>query len=139
MKPTLGGRSPGVRRAAQFPISSHTVSARMLDTRAISTDAHNPPGLGASLADPGGPAPTLARKSVTELVVELIPRSIGEAFSQNNLAQLVLLTAVPRGGRMDFLVQKCCELGVARIVLVIAARSVARSLFRPSGHALYHR
>ena len=40
--------------------------------------------------------------------------------------QLVLLTAVPRGGRMDFLVQKCCELGVARIVPVIAARSVAR-------------
>ena len=39
---------------------------------------------------------------------------------------LVLLTAVPRGGRMDFLVQKCSELGVSRIVPVIAARSVAR-------------
>jgi 16S rRNA (uracil1498-N3)-methyltransferase len=39
---------------------------------------------------------------------------------------LVLLTAVPRGGRMDFLVQKCCELGVSRIVPVIAARSVVR-------------
>ena len=50
------------------------------------------PGTGASLADPGGPAPTLVRKSVTDLVVELIPRSIGEAFAQNNLAQLVLLT-----------------------------------------------
>ena len=31
-------------------------------------------------------------------------------------APLVLLTAVPRGGRMDFLVQKCSELGVSRIV-----------------------
>ena len=41
-------------------------------------------------------------------------------------APLVLLTAVPRGGRMDFLVQKCCELGVSRIVPVIADRSVAR-------------
>ncbi|HEY7375832.1 MAG TPA: 16S rRNA (uracil(1498)-N(3))-methyltransferase [Polyangia bacterium] len=39
---------------------------------------------------------------------------------------LVLLTAVPRGGRMDFLVQKCCELGVSRIVPVITARSVVR-------------
>ena len=39
---------------------------------------------------------------------------------------LVLLTAVPRGGRMDFLVQKCCELGVSRIVPIIAARSVVR-------------
>ena len=33
----------------------------------------------------------LAKKSVTDLLVELIPRSIGEAFTQNNLAQLVLL------------------------------------------------
>ena len=38
----------------------------------------------------------------------------------------MLLTAVPRGGRMDFLVQKCSELGVSRIVPIIAARSVAR-------------
>ena len=41
-------------------------------------------------------------------------------------APLVLLTAVPRGGRMDFLVQKCSELGVSRIVPIIAERSVAR-------------
>jgi len=39
---------------------------------------------------------------------------------------LVLLTAIPRGGRMDFLVQKCCELGVTRIVPVITERSVVR-------------
>ena len=39
---------------------------------------------------------------------------------------LVLLTAVPRGGRMDFLVQKCSELGVSRIVPLVTERSVAR-------------
>jgi len=39
---------------------------------------------------------------------------------------VVLLTAVPKGGRMDFLVQKCSELGVSRIVPIIAARSVTR-------------
>jgi 16S rRNA (uracil1498-N3)-methyltransferase len=39
---------------------------------------------------------------------------------------LVLLTAVPRGGRMDFLVQKCSELGVSRIAPVITDRSVVR-------------
>lgn len=39
---------------------------------------------------------------------------------------LTLLVAVPRGPRMDFLVQKTVELGVARIVPVIAERSVAR-------------
>lgn len=50
------------------------------------------PGLGASLSEGEGPAPTLVRKSVSDLVVELIPRSIGEAFAQNNLAQLVILT-----------------------------------------------
>jgi 16S rRNA (uracil1498-N3)-methyltransferase len=39
---------------------------------------------------------------------------------------LTLLTAVPRGGRMDVLVQKTCELGVARIVPVTTERSVVR-------------
>ena len=50
------------------------------------------PGRGASLAEPGAVAKTLDRKTVTDLLVELVPRSIGEAFTQNNLAQLVLLT-----------------------------------------------
>jgi 16S rRNA (uracil1498-N3)-methyltransferase len=59
------------------------------------------------VADPDGPA-GLARAAVP---IE---------------TPLTLLTAVPRGGRMDFLVQKCSELGVSRIVPVITARSVAR-------------
>lgn len=41
-------------------------------------------------------------------------------------APLTLITAVPKGGRMDFLVQKVTELGVHEIVPVIADRSVAR-------------
>jgi 16S rRNA (uracil1498-N3)-methyltransferase len=41
-------------------------------------------------------------------------------------APLTLLVAVPRGSRMDLLVQKATELGVHRVVPVIAARSVAR-------------
>jgi 16S rRNA (uracil1498-N3)-methyltransferase len=39
---------------------------------------------------------------------------------------ITLLTAVPRGERMDFLVQKTSELGVGRIVPVVTGRSVAR-------------
>lgn len=39
---------------------------------------------------------------------------------------IVLLAAVPRGGRMDLLVQKTSELGVSRLVPVLTARSVAR-------------
>ncbi|AMV36532.1 dicarboxylate/amino acid:cation symporter [Planctomyces sp. SH-PL62] len=50
------------------------------------------PGLGASLGDAGGAAAPIAQKSASELVVELIPRSIGEAFATNNIAQLVVLT-----------------------------------------------
>jgi 16S rRNA (uracil1498-N3)-methyltransferase len=58
----------------------------------------------------------------TELVADapMAPAGVGEG------TPLVLLTAVPRGGRMDFLVQKCSELGVSRIVPVVAERSVAR-------------
>jgi 16S rRNA (uracil1498-N3)-methyltransferase len=39
---------------------------------------------------------------------------------------ITLLSALPRGPRMDFLVQKTAELGVARIVPVLTERSVAR-------------
>jgi 16S rRNA (uracil1498-N3)-methyltransferase len=39
---------------------------------------------------------------------------------------ITLLSAVPRGPRMDFLVQKTAELGVSRIVPVLTERSVAR-------------
>jgi 16S rRNA (uracil1498-N3)-methyltransferase len=39
---------------------------------------------------------------------------------------LTLLCAIPRGPRMDLLVQKTAELGIARLVPVITERSVAR-------------
>ena len=42
------------------------------------------------------------------------------------VAPLTLVVAVPRGPRMDLLVEKTCELGVARIVPVTTERSVVR-------------
>lgn len=50
------------------------------------------PGRGVRLVDPANPPRLPPGKTVTELVTELIPKSIGEAFAQNNLAQLVLVT-----------------------------------------------
>jgi Na+/H+-dicarboxylate symporter len=50
------------------------------------------PGRGASLLDVGEAPKSIAQKTVTDLVLDLVPRSIGEAFTQNHLAQLVLLT-----------------------------------------------
>jgi 16S rRNA (uracil1498-N3)-methyltransferase len=41
-------------------------------------------------------------------------------------APITLLQAVPRGERMDLLVQKTTELGVARIVPLVSERSVVR-------------
>ncbi len=63
-------------------------------------------------------------RSETELVADARLRPGADAADVET--PLVLLTAVPRGGRMDFLVQKCCELGVSRIVPVITERSVVR-------------
>ncbi|HXU00062.1 MAG TPA: 16S rRNA (uracil(1498)-N(3))-methyltransferase [Polyangia bacterium] len=68
-------------------------------------------------------------RTETELAVEAGVGAGADAAPDDGRAArtpLVLLTAVPRGGRMDFLVQKCCELGVARIIPVTTARSVAR-------------
>src|ERR1700719_740559 len=39
---------------------------------------------------------------------------------------ITLVQCVPRGDRMDFIVQKATELGVARIVPVLSQRSVVR-------------
>jgi DAACS family dicarboxylate/amino acid:cation (Na+ or H+) symporter len=49
------------------------------------------PGVGASLVE-GTESKTLAKKTVIDLLTEMVPTSIGEAFAQNNLAQLVLIT-----------------------------------------------
>src|SRR5258708_4742819 len=57
-----------------------------------------------------------------------VSASIGAARSidrESSLA-LTLLQCVPRGDRMDFIVQKATELGVARIVPVLSRRSVVR-------------
>ncbi len=50
------------------------------------------PGVGASLYEPGTAAMPPAKKSISELLLDLVPRSIGEPFTQNHLAQLVILT-----------------------------------------------
>jgi DAACS family dicarboxylate/amino acid:cation (Na+ or H+) symporter len=50
------------------------------------------PGIGAALLEPGTAVAPLAKKSASDLLIELIPRSVGEPFTQNHLAQLVLLT-----------------------------------------------
>lgn len=50
------------------------------------------PGHGVRLVDPANPPQLPPAKTVTELVIELIPRSVGDAFAQNNIAQLVVLT-----------------------------------------------
>jgi Na+/H+-dicarboxylate symporter len=50
------------------------------------------PGQGAALTGPVGTSQPMTPKTISELLTEMVPRSIGEAFVQNNLAQLVLLT-----------------------------------------------
>jgi len=61
-------------------------------------------------------------RAETELEADPAARSAAAGVEP----QIVLLTAVPRGARMDLLVQKCCEVGVTRIAPIITARSVAR-------------
>jgi 16S rRNA (uracil1498-N3)-methyltransferase len=48
------------------------------------------------------------------------------AISRESPLQITLIQCVPRGDRMDFVVQKATELGVARIVPVLSQRSVVR-------------
>jgi 16S rRNA (uracil1498-N3)-methyltransferase len=57
-----------------------------------------------------------------------VSASIGAARSLDRESpfQLTLVQCVPRGDRMDFIVQKATELGVVRIVPVLSQRSVVR-------------
>ncbi len=57
-----------------------------------------------------------------------VSASIGAArgIDRESPFQLTLVQCVPRGDRMDFIVQKATELGVVRIVPVLSQRSVVR-------------
>lgn len=48
--------------------------------------------------------------------------------------RLALACAVPRSSRMDTLVEKCCELGVARLMPMVTARSVVEAMQRQENH-----
>jgi len=60
-----------------------------------------------------------------ETVVALGERHDGRVAASAG-AEIVLLQSLARGERMDVIVQKTTELGVARIVPVVAGRSVSR-------------
>jgi 16S rRNA (uracil1498-N3)-methyltransferase len=57
-----------------------------------------------------------------------VTASIGSARSidRESACNLTLVQCVPRGDRMDFIVQKATELGVTRIVPVLSQRSIVR-------------
>jgi 16S rRNA (uracil1498-N3)-methyltransferase len=57
-----------------------------------------------------------------------VSASVGEGRQVNRESPLAvtLVQCVPRGDRMDFIVQKATELGAARIVPVLSQRSVVR-------------
>jgi 16S rRNA (uracil1498-N3)-methyltransferase len=57
-----------------------------------------------------------------------VTASIGAAriIDRESPCRLTLVQCIPRGDRMDFIVQKATELGVARIVPVLSQRSVVR-------------
>ena len=50
----------------------------------------------------------------------------GRVVDRESPLAITLVQSVPRGDRMDFIVQKATELGVARIVPVLSQRSVVR-------------
>src|SRR5271157_5871902 len=50
----------------------------------------------------------------------------GREVDRESALAVTLVQSVPRGDRMDFIVQKATELGVARIVPTVSQRSVVR-------------
>ncbi|HXC09646.1 MAG TPA: 16S rRNA (uracil(1498)-N(3))-methyltransferase [Steroidobacteraceae bacterium] len=66
--------------------------------------------------------------SIEEVRGSRISAFVGDArpVDRESPLAITLVQCVPRGDRMDFIVQKATELGVARIVPVLSQRSVVR-------------
>jgi len=64
--------------------------------------------------------------------------SAEHAVDRESALAVTLVQAVPRGDRMDFVVQKATELGVARIVPILSERSVVRLNERQQTSKLAH-
>jgi 16S rRNA (uracil1498-N3)-methyltransferase len=60
------------------------------------------------------------------------------AAMRESLLQISLIQCVPRGDRMDFVVQKATELGVTRIVPVLSQRSVVKLSAEQAASKLIH-
>jgi 16S rRNA (uracil1498-N3)-methyltransferase len=110
-------------------------AARLGGTRLVLTDDDHQyvarvlrarPGDRLTLFDGAGAEVEAAIARVGKLDTELVlgARRAGSATAP--AIAITLLVAAPRGERMDLVVQKTTELGVARIVPVVAERSVAR-------------
>jgi 16S rRNA (uracil1498-N3)-methyltransferase len=69
-----------------------------------------------------------------------VAAQVGEALEVDRESPLAitLVQCVPRGDRMDFIVQKATELGVARIVPVLSQRSVVHLDHKQSESKLAH-
>ena len=121
--------APGVRLTRVF-IDGELTPGSVLDL---------PPGTGSHLAK------VLRARSGDELVLfngdgrefscaveavrgSRVSVSIGAArtVDRESPLKLTLIQCIPRGDRMDFIVQKATELGIARIVTVFSQRSVVR-------------
>lgn len=49
--------------------------------------------------------------------------------------RLTIACALPRSSRMDFMIEKCCELGLGRLVPMVTQRSVVDPMDRQQNHA----
>ena len=57
-----------------------------------------------------------------------------ERVDREPARKLTLACALPRATRMDFLVEKCCELGVERLIPMVTRRSVVDPIARQKNH-----
>src|SRR3954468_14312038 len=63
------------------------------------------------------------RGKVTSVHPDRVEFELGEAVAQSELAQITVAISIFKFDRMEWAIEKCTELGVARIVPVIAGRT----------------
>lgn len=107
-------------------ISDDTVAINSRDARHIARVLRLRPGDCIQVVDSAGRELEVELEHVSDTRAAGTIRSVTERVSTIPGVSITLVQGIPKGDKMDFIVQKCTELGVTRFMPVTTSRSVSK-------------
>jgi 16S rRNA (uracil1498-N3)-methyltransferase len=126
---SAGDPSAADRRRAAAHVLLDTASSADLDATVIVPDTRTDHHLRRVLRLAGGAVVSVTDGAGRWRLTEVAPSGLAatsDVVADPRDRTLTIAAAIPKGDRLDWMVQKCTELGADRIVLLDAERSVVR-------------